>query len=668
MANKGKERNIINELRQKFEASIEHPVWRRWRDNATRDIKYVEGEQWTAEELKILKERGQPDTVFNEIKLALNRIMGIYNQQNVKMVFRGRNTPDDEAANVASEALLYVLQNNDYKFKESEVVRDGNITGMGMFAVSVKMDDYFQPVIDITADDCLNYYIDPNSRAYDLSDAEFVCRARWMSLSLAKKKYPSVAGKLSNIAGSEVPTGNEDTIRYNHYYDPKNERVRIVECWYKEHEVKKLALVYPYDEKYNPAIGNHVIDVTKWSKSKINKFKKDYPQTNILEKEDVKIKVGVFCGNVLIKHYDSPYTHNMFPFVPYFVYRRRDGEPYSEVRGLISPQDSINKRHSKSLHYLNVNQIIAEEGAFRDEDEARDEANRPDGLLLHKKNYKVEINKNLDLSQGHMALLSASEDYIQRSLPIPAEALGQKSELRSGRALERKELMSITPLATIFKNLSRTRVLLAKMVLELIKQFWTDEKVFYVFDDAGDRSSGRQVVITKEMLERIKSEDYDVIVEEIMDTSTVEDEEFAKITDMLNSFNLPPQMAMMFFPMIVKLSRLRNKDEILQMFDQFRQPPPEQPKLSINLVWNELTPSEKLAFAQAMNNPTLAQAVQVDGGEPATVTKEKAGIVKAKMKADADIQKAEVMSTGKRTEDLLQELEALQYEGNYTET
>ena len=69
------------------------------------------------------------------------------------------------------------------------------------------------------------------------------------------------------------------------------------------------------------------------------------------------------------------------------------------VRQIIDPQKEINKRRSKALHLLNVNQVIFDEGAVKDKQATAIEMSRPDGMIEKRKGYEFIIDKNTDLSQ-----------------------------------------------------------------------------------------------------------------------------------------------------------------------------------------------------------------------------------------------------------------------------
>jgi len=88
--------------------------------------------------------------------------------------------------------------------------------------------------------------------------------------------------------------------------------------------------------------------------------------------------------------------------------------------------------------------------------------------------------------------------------------------------------------------------------------------------------------------------------------------------------------------MLIKMSNLRNKDDIIKQLQQVSQPPPPDPKISVSLQWAELSPIEKAYFAQKMGMDELAQAEVEGGGQPAHITKAQTDLTKAKLQADTE--------------------------------
>ena len=654
--NKDTKYEIISKLDKYFKSAIEHPTTKDWVLHAVRDFEFYEGKQWTNDELSELRKRGQPDIIENEIFYKINALKGKYKKQKTKIIFKGRNLAQDEpVANTLSDLTLHVLQRNQYEFEEDKLFEDGIVSGVGWLELSIEFDEMFTPEIKIKALDNLDIYPDPYSKKYDLSDAQYICIAKWVNVDEAKSLYPDKELEINSYFTSVSTYGNLssiDKLRNDYYVDSKNQRLRLVEIRYKEKIKKKFLLVTGLNqntaqELEQPQTPNNInndiseliniIDITDKSESYIRRLQKQYPYSKIHEKTIDNIKVVVFCGEVLLSEPKNlPHDYKSFFLIPYYVYRKKNGEPYGVVRMLIDPQTEINKRRSKALHLLMTNQVITEENNIRDEDDFRIEMAKPDGILKVRNKEKVEIIKNIDLAQTQMNLLAESKSAIDRIAGVPTEPVPSE-EIRSGIGLARKQAAIDMPITPIFENLRRTRLLLGKHIYELIKQYYTEEKVYYILDDT---QRAKQFAWTQQHIQNLKESIYDVIIEEMPDISTVQEEQFQTITQLIQSFNLPPQLAMSIFPLIIQLSSIRNKNEILAKFDQMMQPSPILPKMSLNINWDSLYPHEKAAFAEMFGRTDLAQMEIQIQSDPSFVTKAKEGLRKTQIKGQTDIQKA----------------------------
>lgn len=628
-----KEFDTLTLLDKYFISAVTHPTSIDWIKNAQKDFEFQEGKQWTEAEKKELANRGQPDTVENLIAAKVNRLKGQYKKQKTRIIYRGRNVQTDEpAANILSDLALHIQQQSQYEFEESDCFDDGIVSGVGWLEPYVDFDDMFEPSIKVRCEDCLNVFPDPYSRKYDLSDAKFIVIAKWVHLDEAIALYPAKKLELNGLYTSSSQSGSlsgVDKLRNENYVDSKNKRVRLVEIRWKEKVSKKIGIVS------NPQEGNKTIDLAQLSK-KDQKLFQSLPGAKVLDKVIDKIKVAVFCGGVILEDVkDLPHDYKSLFMIPYYVYRKKNGEPYGVVRGLIDPQTERNKRRSKALHLLLSNKVISSEGSIRDKDEFRAEMAKPDGLPEVRDIDKIKVQDNIELAQTQMQLLSESESSMDKISGIPMEP-ASTGQLRSGIAVARKQANVDVGIMAIFENMRRTRLLLGRHILELIKQYYTEEKAFYVLDDM---KKAKSIQLTGDHIQAIKSSVYDTIIDEMPDTVNMQDEQFQAIGQFLQSANLPPQLSMAMFPIWIGLSTIRDKDQVIQKFEQAMQPSPILPKMSLNINWDALYPEEKAVFADMFGRKDLSQQEMQLNHDPSQMLKAKEGLQKTQIKAQVDMQK-----------------------------
>jgi len=631
---KSDDKELLIKLDNYFSSALDHPTWQSWRTNAEKCFKYKEGDQRTSTEKQELKNRGQPETVNNQVKVTLDRMVGQFVRQRTRIGYRGRNPQDKQVADTLSDALLFIKQQNNLEFEERDAAEDGFTGGFGVLEAYIDYNDLLNPEIKIRMEDCFNIFPDPYSRRYDWNeDANHICRAKWLDLSEAKELYTGKSKELSQIMEAEYKGGllsSIDGFKKNNYIDANAKRLRVVECWYK---TKKK------DSKVILSTGQ-ILDADQLSKDDLRQIESSGITYKQVDRIKTQMKVGVYSAGVLLEHKDSPFEHGLFPFIPYFVNRKKSGEPYSLIYTALTLQDAINKRESKALHLLSTNQSIYEKGAVTDPADHATEVARPDGQIELNKGYfeKFILNKNIDLAVTQFNLHNEAKADFRRVTGINPDAMGEKSEMRSGIGVARKQAMTDLIISPVFDNFRRTRTILTKVVLGLIKQYYTDEMLFYITDDL---NKSRTVKLNANANEQqiLKEGIFDIVIDEMPDITTMQQEQFEMLAQMLPAI-LP--FGPFWVKKLIQLSDLKNKDEVIKEIEAMTGPPPPDPKLTVALQWSELDPMEKATFAEKMGMNELAMYEAQSGGEPAHITKTKSDMAKEMMKSKNDTQKSEM--------------------------
>ena len=614
MAKKDK---TLEDLNKKFQSALDHQTWKNWRANAIRDFAFKEGDQWTDKERKDLQDRGQPDTVENQIKVVCDRLMGKYRKTKSRIGYKGRNLPDQPIALALTALSLYIHQHNKSNYEESDAFDDGITGGFGCIETFLEYDRQWKPQIMVRHEDCFNIYPDPHSTKYDWNeDAKFIARAKWVDVSVAKEIYPGFSKELDGLVGYDpAEEDNTSYFRKEDFIDDKTDRVRLVEMQIKK--IKKVKKVLAPD-------GN-VTDITGL---KGKKLKEAESKGRVVERMAEQIYVAVFCGDVLFENKKAPHNFPKFTFTPYFCFRKKDGEPYSPVRMIIDPQMEINKRRSKALHLLTLNQSIYEEGAVSDPDDLATEMARPDGQikLLRGGMERFRIEKNNDLASTQMGLHAESKQAIRDITGVnPESGGGGRSEIRSGVGVARKQEVTDEITFPIFDNLKRTRELRAELELAFIQQYFTDEMVFSVTDDLQQT----QMFTINEPGQDIKTRTFDIVVDDLPDTTTIQQEQLNIVSQALPQFL---QYGPAGGKLLIEMSDLKNKKELLEIVAAMGQPTPPEAKVSLTLDWDELDGTERAAFAGKLGMQELAQYEMQSGAQGKTDKKLMADMGKTQSK------------------------------------
>jgi hypothetical protein len=162
-------------------------------------------------------------------------------------------------------------------------------------------------------------------------------------------------------------------------------------------------------------------------------------------------------------------------------YVNRDNWRYGVVRDLVDPQDEINKRHQKAVHLLSVRQVVAEEGAVRDVNAARQELAKPDGYVEVAPGMRFDISPTQDLSAGQASLLQEAKQMFQTMGPNAA-LLGKQGASASGRAIALSQQGGAMEIGAVMDVHRAWRRRVYRAIWNRIRQYWTAEKWVRVTD------------------------------------------------------------------------------------------------------------------------------------------------------------------------------------------
>lgn len=427
-----------------------------------RDRDWYDGQQWTAAELAVLKDRRQAPTVINRIAPKINAVLGHEVRTRVDPDALPRTPAEEDSASVATDAIRYVFDKANFEQVRAQVAESMAIEGYGgcILGLKVRGKD-----IDITIThapwDRIIY--DPHSRRFDFSDAKYFGVATWMHLDDANAEYPdaqeAIAASFSGQDDSEDTLGD----RPSFWADQKRKRVRRIELYY-QHAGKWYYALFTSGGLLQP-----------------------------IRALDYQDDMGdSFCPVLLASSHST-----------------RENERYGLVRNMIGPQEEINKRRSKMLHLLVMRQAAAEDGAVIDIDNAKAELAKPDGWVRLEdgalRDGSFQLLQAPDMAQGHFQLLQEAKSEIDAVGPGSQQMLDVAEA--SGRTAILRQRAATLELEPFFDHLRDWQCRVAEHVWYLAKQYWTYEKWIGVRDDA-ERKGWRFVGLNRKIskIDRVKEQ------------------------------------------------------------------------------------------------------------------------------------------------------------------
>lgn len=530
----------VTDLVRMFEESEESTQTARRASERDRD--YYDNIQLTAAEEAALKARGQPPVIDNRIKTKIDYLVGMEKQQRIDPRALPRTPMHEDDADGASQALKYVADAEDYDSKRSGIWKNLLVEGCGGISVAVEPghDGEWNIVLRRWAWDRM--FWDPHSCEPDFSDAGYLGGVIWMDHRDALAQYPDAQDILDLTMNDPAASDTyDDKPKFSLWADKKRKRVRICQIWIR------------HGKEW------HFAEFTK--------------------------------GGIL-KSGPSPYRNEKgesdCEMIFQSAYVNRENGRYGLVREMISLQDSINKRSSKSLHLLNTRQVFHEAGAVPDIEKFRREVARPDGTPMVNPgalvNGQVKVESNLELAASHFQILQDNKNSIDLKGPN-ATMMGDKAQgsaSASGRAIIASQQGGMTQLGDLMDHLRHLDKRVFRAIWNRIRQFWTGQKWVRVTDDennvrwVGVNVDPMQIQMAlqqnPQMAQKIAGAvrsvaelDCDIIIDEVPDQTVPQLEQFQTLAE-LKKFDQNGEIP--FRAIVQAMPNLKDRGKLLEMMDE----------------------------------------------------------------------------------------------------
>lgn len=569
-------------------------------DTARRDSElsrdYYDSYQLTPEERKVLRDRGQPEVETNRIKGAINGILGVMEMgktdpraymrnpeqqpapgsqpqrpapalggpapgqlqpgpngqpppqtgtpQLGQQVMGGNGGPPMgaaplDAADVATMTLRYIADTTHFQSTKMDMLE--NFLIEGTCAAIFEVDE----AKDVLASQIRweEFFYDPRSRRNDFKDARYLGVAKWMYADYLAAIYPRQADALNGFATS----GSIDGLGFDMSWE---DRPDVQQPWFDRAQ-RRLMVVEIY-----------YIEAQVWNRA-------------------------VFFAGGVLEAAISPYLDDkgkpICPIEAVSAYVDRQNRRYGPVRDMRSIQDEVNMRRSKALHEMNTRQVQQTDmnAPPVDADVVRKEAARPDGVIPS----GWSVVPRSDIVANNLALLAEAKSEIERYSPNPA-ILGRQGADASGRSQQIRQQAGMTELARILGRFNDLELRCYRQMWGRARQFYNAPKWVRVTDDLGapkyvrindpvhamDPATNQpaldpttQQPIVQHVQNDVAKMDIDIIVDAVPDTATLEQEIFAELAKLAQTYgpqNVP-------FTLVIEMSSLPKKRELIQKLEAF---------------------------------------------------------------------------------------------------
>jgi len=585
---------------------------------------FFRGDQWDQADLAALKAVRRPALTINKIISTIGNVMGeqIYNRSEIS--FRPRSGAPDTTAEILTKVFMQISDNNQLDWRRSDMFADGAIGSRGFLDVRIAFDDSMQGEVKIDNLNPKNVIIDPDADSYDPDEWNEVFTSKWVTADDIALLYSTEDAEL--LRGREqswFPYGYDSIERhrdrfgdrfnafYAGAYDQSSvlRNLRVIE---RQHRMldKQLHFV-------NPKTGDMRAIPNDWSRDRIAYIAQQFG-LNTTKKLVKRIRWTVICDNVVLHDDWSPYKH--FTVVPYFPYFRR-GKTIGLVENLLSPQELLNKVSSQELHVINTTANSGwkvKAGALTNMSiEELEQRGAQTGLVLEVNEIDgVEKIQPNTTPTGLDRITYKAEEHIKGISGVSDSMQGMDREDVAAKAIQAKRQAGSTNLVKPLDSLVRSDFILARNVLDLVQQFYTEERIITVTHDkmTGETEELHLNSPTPEgeVLNDLTLGEYDVVISSVPVRETLEDSQFDQAMAMREQgIEIPDTF-------VIENSRLLRKRDLLKSMEEAQNSPEAQAQAQLQ---------QRGMAAEVAKTEAEATAKQADAGlKQAKSQKEIAGI------------------------------------------
>jgi len=543
-------------------------------EKAYRCDEFTIGNQWELKDLNALTLQRRPALTINKILSTLSTILGEQINNRSEILYRPANGSEPDTAEALTKVWMQIAQNNQMPWVRSELFADGLIRSRGFVDIRLDFTDSMKGEVRIENLNSKNVMIDPDAEEYDPDKWMDVITTKWMTPQDVAILYSEEdAEYLKNKEGSSFIYGYDSIERVRDRFsgplpiasylgppeqDGVRRNIRVLDRQYRKLD-KQLHFVDVKTGDMRP-IPN------AWDRNKIaSVLEKSQGSLSTTKKLVKRVRWCVTADNVLLHDDWSPYKH--FTVVPYFPFFRY-GKTVGVVENLLGSQELLNKVSSQELHVVNTTANSGwkiKKGTLKNMSiEELEQNGASTGLVLELDDISnaEKITPNAT-PQGLDRISYKAEEHIKTISAVSDSMQGFDREDVAAKAIAYKQQRGAAGMSKTLDNLERTDWMIARNVLDIVQEFYTEERL--VTSIKGDASHETDEVtvnqydeVTGEIVNDLTMGEYEIIVTSTPARATMEDSQFEQIMAMREAgMNIPEHFA-------IEASRLQRKADMIK--------------------------------------------------------------------------------------------------------
>jgi len=555
---------------------------------------FFAGDQWAVEDVAALQLARRPCLTINKIISTVSTIMGqqIYNRNEVSFRPAGEGA-SAETADALQKVWSQIAANNQLNWLRSDVFADGIIRSRGFYDVRLDFTDSLKGEVRITNLNSKNVVIDPDAEQYDPDEWNDMFITKWLT-------YQDVA-VLYDQADAEYLKNREESL-FPYAYD-SIERVRdrfagsalagsyygILDTAHVRRNIRVLERQYR-----KLTTQKHFVDVQtgdarpvpeSWERDRIAAMlERTQGQLTVIKKKVKRIRWTVSADNVILHDDWSPYKH--FTVVPYFPHFHH-GRTIGLVENLLGSQELLNKTSSQELHVVNTSANsgwkVESGNLVNMEIEDLAQTGAQTGLVLEVKKIEgiEKITPNAT-PQGMDRISYKAEEHMKAISGVSDSMQGFDREDVAAKAISAKKQSGQANLVRVLDNLERSDWFLARNVLDLVQEYYTEERIVHITGNDLVNSPETTTInqydeATDAIVNDLTLGEYGIIITATPDRATLEDSQFEQARALKELGIAVPD------DVLIENSRLQRRAEIVKQMQAQAQSPEAQQKAALEM-------------------------------------------------------------------------------------
>lgn len=454
---------------------------------AKRNDNYYIGEQWDADDRAALDEQGRPALTLNLVLSTVNAIIGEQLDRKIEPVFRAEDGFEDTAF-ALNRITRCILDRNDFDTIEETVFADGVITGRGFYDIRLDFSENIMGNIKISSEDCIDIVIDPEAKEIDPETWNEVFVVRWMTTDEVEIEYGRKAAEQVRLIAEGHTYSDLDNFDYFDNAFGKDEgdtecekpdikglrRVKVIE---RQHY--KLSERFYFVDRLTGDLRPVAFGVDE---AEARQLAESY-DVELVKRTARRVRVTTSCDRILL--YDDWSIYRSFTIYPFFPYFRR-GRPFSVVDNLIDPQNLLNKSSSQELAIVNSvansGWLIQEDSLVNMDDEDLETEGAKTGVVIkyRKGAEKPEKISPNTIPTGMDRISQKAAGIVREISSVNAAMAGTARADQSGVAQQQSVARGQVQVSVILSNLRKARLQVVRKILELVQDFYTEERYFAI--------------------------------------------------------------------------------------------------------------------------------------------------------------------------------------------